>query len=461
MPPRLRVALVIPWLFVTTVQAQLLCHPDESWSDAFVNQILTGTNREQIYQKTVAVCQAECCARTWCIAIEYRSGHVNKQCNLLEVSHLDGTNTLSASSGWDYYYKGPNVGDYTTNNNPACAGGGLATTDSWYTVSNYGIVNRDLATYTGYSVDQCKTECCNTWWCRSFEHAAGSSECHLKSHVWYEVASATTSGVDYYQAAANEPPSPPMAPLTGYVQPALQRSWDDAVSTCEGLGGALAVPHNQAEWDAMVASRVTSNSFWIGIYSPDGTDVYYGMDGTYTWSTFTNWHTNRPTTSTARQCVVARWATGHGWVDNTCTTLRNFICQNLAPPMPALPPSPPAPPQPPPAPPGTVVALSCQSGIKLENHIYGSHHICCPATCGTCGGIGCDNRDGSGATQTQSCCAGDITTAGITCATLQDTGCILPNSPPPPSLPPRPPPTPLTPTHYYGQHWTHWGDVRC
>ena len=454
--------LLLASYFVPVARAQL-CHPDETWSAPSLNQELNGANRESTFQQTVAVCQAECCARSWCIAIDYRSGHLNKECRLLEISHLDGTHVLEAASGWDYYYKGPNVGDYTTNNNPACAGGGTATTDVWYEQPNSAIRNRDLATSTVANVNECKTSCCNTWWCNSFDHNTASGECHLTTYLWYEVDFYSISGIDYYQASYNMPPSPPRAPNTGYLNPALQQGWDDAAATCEGMGGMLAVPHNQAEWDAIVASRtgVSSTSFWIGIHSPAGNDIYRGLDGTYTFSTYTNWYTNKPSSSMDRRCVVARYQTGNGWVDNTCATLRNFVCQWVAPPTPFLPPSPPAPPQPPPAPPGTVVPFTCPAGIRLTEHIYGTQHICCAASCGTCGGIGCNSRDASGSTQTQSCCAGHIVSGGIVCATLQDTGCILPDSPPPPSLPPRPPPTPLTPTHYYGQHWTHWGDVRC
>ena len=420
--------------FVPVARAQL-CHPDESWSDPFLNQQLSANHIDMVFQMSVAACQHRCCVTAGCIAIEYKSGHVNKQCNLFAASHLDGTNTLSAASGWDYYYKGPNVGDYTNNNEPACAGGGLAATDEWYSVSGYAIRERNLASHSGYTLDQCKTECCNTWWCKSFDFG-NAGECHLSTYLWYEVDFYAISSHSYYQASYNMPPSPPRAPSLGYLQPQLQQSWDEAAATCEGLGGMLAVPHNQAEWDAMVASRVTSTSFWIGVHSPAGNDIYRGLDGTYTWSTYTNWYTNKPTGSTDRRCVVARYQSGHGWVDNTCGTARNFICQNTRPPEPALPPAPPAPPQPPPYPPGAVVQLTCQAGIKLTEHIYGDAHICCAASCGTCGGRSCNNRDGSGATQTQSCCAGHIIGGGITCATPQDTGCILPNSPPPPSAPP-------------------------
>ena len=270
MRPRLRVSLVIPWLFVAGAQAQF-CHPDETWSDPFVDQTVTGSNREQIYQNTVAYCMAQCCSRTWCIGIEYRRSHINKQCNLLEVSHLDGTHSLEANAGWDYYYKGPNVGDYTTNNNPACAGGGTAATGVWYERPGEAIKERNVVTHNGYTVDACKIVCCQTWWCNSFEHFASTNQCQLTPYVWYEVEFYSVTGVNYYQAAANMPPSPPRAPSLGYVQPALQLSWDNAAATCEGLGGMLAVPHNQAEWDAMVASRITVRRFGLASTRPRAT----------------------------------------------------------------------------------------------------------------------------------------------------------------------------------------------
>ena len=69
--------------------------------------------------------------------------------------------------------------------------------------------------------------------------------------------------------------------------------------------------------------------------------------------------------------------------------------------------------------------ISCQAGIKLEEHIYGNTQVCCPASCGTCSGPGCNNRNSSGGLY-PSCCAGSIHTSGIICETPQDTGCILP-----------------------------------
>jgi len=49
--------------------------------------------------------------------------------------------------------------------------------------------------------------------------------------------------------------------------------------------------------------------------------------------------------------------------------------------------------------------------------------VCCAASCGTCGGYGCDLRKGGG----QSCCVGTIKAANRMCKDATDTVCVIPH----------------------------------
>merc|ERR1712194_650169 len=48
--------------------------------------------------------------------------------------------------------------------------------------------------------------------------------------------------------------------------------------------------------------------------------------------------------------------------------------------------------------------------------------VCCPLSCGTCGGSGCSGRPGG----KSACCGGGIRPTGTMCATVTDTACIVP-----------------------------------
>ena len=59
----------------------------------------------------------------------------------------------------------------------------------------------------------------------------------------------------------------------------------------------------------------------------------------------------------------------------------------------------------------------CSNGIRDGS-------VCCPSSCGQCGGAGCGDFPG-GATQ---CCYSVITLSGVICQTSSDTACIVPGN---------------------------------
>ena len=67
---------------------------------------------------------------------------------------------------------------------------------------------------------------------------------------------------------------------------------------------------------------------------------------------------------------------------------------------------------------------TCQRGIKIT----GANHsiVCCPSTCGTCGGTGCHLRSGGSA----NCCSNSILNSGVYCKTSV-APCIVKPSPDP------------------------------
>ena len=69
----------------------------------------------------------------------------------------------------------------------------------------------------------------------------------------------------------------------------------------------------------------------------------------------------------------------------------------------------------------------CQEGI-----LSGPGGVCCPATCGTCGGAKCGDQPGGW----DNCCATGVKTANVVCATPAQSACVMPPpvlGPPPPS----------------------------
>ena len=417
----------------------------------FLDQTLSGDNREIYFQVTLEQCKALCCTteRPWCLAVEWRDD-LNFQCNLLENSHMDGTSgeTLSSNTQFSYYLKTP---EGQINAHPQCTGDA-----EWATVAQTAILDKNAEVITGVTLDACKEACCEPQraWCKSLEFRSTDGTCHLAVHKYGEVETHYNAQWDYWGPPLPSPP-PPQAPNTGYFQPQQQQmGWHAARDYCENLGGILAVPHSQDDMDAIAGSRVHQNSWWIGVHDLDGDEVFMGLDGSTTWSTYHNWYRSgnnqQPTLSDGNQkCVVVRYQSGHKWVSNSCGTNRYFVCQWVAPPHPPAPPpnppSPPAPPQPPPRPPGTELEALCQEGIIRFDHSYGPNAICCPSSCGTCGGAGCSTRDGSGGTVMQDCCCGTIYNDATECASSTDTGCRLALKPPPPSPPALPPPPAFPP----------------
>ena len=85
----------------------------------------------------------------------------------------------------------------------------------------------------------------------------------------------------------------------------------------------------------------------------------------------------------------------------------------------------------------------CSSGILSPNG-----QACCPRSCGSCGGQGCDRRAGGA----RNCCQQNIMSSGTACQTPEQTSCIVPAPPPSPLPPPAAPPAAPTPppTYTYG-----------
>jgi len=72
-------------------------------------------------------------------------------------------------------------------------------------------------------------------------------------------------------------------------------------------------------------------------------------------------------------------------------------------------------------PPGAPSQAYCKNGVK--GYAKGGVPVCCPASCGVCGGKGCNKRSGGGA-----CCTGNHLKADIKCANSGAVGCLIPKS---------------------------------
>ena len=97
------------------------------------------------------------------------------------------------------------------------------------------------------------------------------------------------------------------------------------------------------------------------------------------------------------------------------------------------PPPPVAPPLSPPPTSGQAVSW-CIDGVQYGN-------VCCPASCGTCGGPGCSSRPGGSL-----CCYGTISSMAVPCTSPAQTACVIPSLPLSPPPLPAPPPPPVSPT---------------
>ena len=76
----------------------------------------------------------------------------------------------------------------------------------------------------------------------------------------------------------------------------------------------------------------------------------------------------------------------------------------------------------------------CIDGVQNGN-------VCCPASCGTCGGPGCSSRPGGSL-----CCYGTISSMAVPCTSPAQTACVIPSLPLSPPPLPAPPPPPVSPT---------------
>ena len=105
------------------------------------------------------------------------------------------------------------------------------------------------------------------------------------------------------------------------------------------------------------------------------------------------------------------------------------------PPSPLPPPPSPPPPSPPFSPP-LPPATWCDTGLW---GLGGADGVCCPSSCGKCGGLDCAELPGGHA----SCCPAGLIAAGHYCTTIEETSCLIPNVgvPLPPASPPNVPRT--------------------
>ena len=78
--------------------------------------------------------------------------------------------------------------------------------------------------------------------------------------------------------------------------------------------------------------------------------------------------------------------------------------------------------------PSALVAKEATDGIPLEFCQSGRMNlggdVCCPSSCGECGGDGCSERDGGSG----NCCVDPIHASGKVCGTGTDLKCIMPTS---------------------------------
>eukprot|EP00903_Cladosiphon_okamuranus_P011266 g10624.t1 len=74
--------------------------------------------------------------------------------------------------------------------------------------------------------------------------------------------------------------------------------------------------------------------------------------------------------------------------------------------------------------------LTCVAGVPgiLAND------VCCPNSCGSCGGVGCSRRDGGGSfTGKEACCRGGVKTLDRICSSTVGAPCIVSDDPPAPT----------------------------
>ncbi|CAB1103581.1 unnamed protein product [Ectocarpus sp. CCAP 1310/34] len=111
-------------------------------------------------------------------------------------------------------------------------------------------------------------------------------------------------------------------------------------------------------------------------------------------------------------------------------------------------------PTPAPTPPPTVEVPMCDGGIVGIQ----AKEVCCSASCGSCGGVGCSGRDGG----SDACCGGGVTASGRLCAVTGEAPCITGPAPTPEPTPaPTPPPTVEAPMCDGGIIGIQTSDVCC
>ena len=94
------------------------------------------------------------------------------------------------------------------------------------------------------------------------------------------------------------------------------KTWSEAQSYCRERHTDLASVRNQAE-NGDIKSIITSEA-WIGLYR----DPWKWSDGSPT--SFTKWHTNKPTGNVHSPCVLLHKGK---WEDRRCDDTLYFFCQ--------------------------------------------------------------------------------------------------------------------------------------
>lgn len=146
------------------------------------------------------------------------------------------------------------------------------------------------------------------------------------------------------------PPSPPPhPPRIGTIVVTDQKTWADAKTHCEGLGGSLAsirsTDENTEVVDALAEAGVLQYA-WTALSD-------HTTEGTYVWAqvhgevalTYSNWGTDQPKSDAVcglAYCDCGDISVNAGtWRLRACDQIKAFACQGVA-----TPPSPPTPPPP-------------------------------------------------------------------------------------------------------------------
>ncbi|XP_071827139.1 macrophage mannose receptor 1-like isoform X2 [Apostichopus japonicus] len=195
---------------------------------------------------------------------------------------------------------------------------------------------------SGVDQNSCASTCADStdFTCRSFDYKPSTNECWLSEEN--DKTQATGSGSTYHlfvrifdrqenQARASDSCPSSWAEYNSYCYRFYEStySWYDAEVYCQGQGGHLATPQDEAEYHLLRQTarwmNPTTAAFWIGVNDVEKEGLWTDPEGNNI--TYSRWRSSEPNGDITENAALMYAYTSDDYIDATVENSRYFMCK--------------------------------------------------------------------------------------------------------------------------------------